>query len=142
MDISWNCSKSVQEEAKRILIEHSDYDIKILLEIDDKSCWENAAQILKSKGCEKTKEIIDLLFLQIRDLNWPGSKQILDLLRTFPQKLFQPAYERAICSAIRAKDDEWLDYLAIFIYEKKVEKKIFVNKFLYDILKDHLPFWL
>ena len=138
MDLNWNCSKSIQEEAKRILTERSDYDIKILLEIDDKSCWENAAQILKSKGCENTKEIIDLLFLQLRDLNWPGSKQILGLLRTFPHDLFQPAYEGAICSAIRTKDDEWLDYLAIFIYEKKVDEKEFTNKSLYDILKKHL----
>lgn len=140
-DLSWNSAKQSQINAVKILTESNDFDIHLLIQPLDKSCWENAALVLKNKGVEKCLNVLDELFCTLQDMNWPGSLIICSFLDEFPKKVFLPAYIEAIKKAIKTDDDSWLANLSIYLYKGKVEKRDFDNQELYSLLKQQTIQW-
>mgnify|MGYP002646580570 CR=1 FL=1 len=140
-DLSWNAAIEEQKKAVDLLTDLDDYDMMCLVHPIDKSCWENASQVLKNKGVKKTYCIVNELFEMIQDINWPGAHLILDLLKSYPKGVFMPAYENAIMKAYSSEDDLWLAGLAYFIYCNKVIKKDFLDPENYRRVMEYFDFW-
>src|SRR5690625_1818126 len=84
----------------------------------DKVYWEEGAKLLRSMELSQIMDIIPNLFEWIQDLNWPGSKEVMELLANLPKPLLIFSLEQAINSALVQNDEEWLYSISIFIKEK------------------------
>lgn len=117
-DLDWNNTKEVQENAIEKLVMSLEGEEVILLASQDspcnKNCWYNAAIVLKEIGYPRNKEAIPYLMNWFQDLNWPGVKTIVELLRKVGIEEvvhIKTAMEKAIVN----KDEIWvegLEYLA------------------------------
>lgn len=139
--LSWRNKEDDQENAIREIMNDSNFQLNLLIQPLDKSCWENAAKILKMMGYEKTKALSYDLFKWLQDLNWPGASIIIELLTSYPNEAFLPYYEKAISEAIKTRDDPWLDYLSFFTYCGKISPSEFSNPYFYKIMKSHEIQW-
>jgi|GEM_PF-2328817 hypothetical protein len=141
-NLSWNVNKDLQKKTIKELVENNDYDLQLLVFPKDKTCWENAALVLKKKGVQRTVEIVDLLFERLQDMNWPGTRYILELLYSYPKDVFIPAFKFALKKAIESEDDLWLDALVFFLYDGFVSQKEVLDSDTEHIFKQHLSQWI
>lgn len=72
----------IQDYAISQLVNIEESKLHMLLQPISKSYWGNAAIVLKQIGYPRVKEIIPGLLEWIQDMNWPGSKEIVELLVT------------------------------------------------------------
>lgn len=142
-NLSWNSDLIDQLDAIRILTDRDDYDLHLLIQPLNKTCWENAAKVLKNKGVEKTKVILDDLFIVLQDMNWPGSVTVRELLQEYPKNLFLPAYQKALSNAIANNDEQWFANMSIFVGSGKVQESDIANKELYrQLYKEYIDMWV
>lgn len=86
----------------------------------DKIYWKNGAESLKLLEIQKIIEIVPEMFEWLQDLNWPGTKEIMDILVSLPRQILMSNLERAIKVAINQDDHEWLFHIVMFLKIKKI----------------------
>jgi hypothetical protein len=111
--LSWREDIATQKDAVRQLIRViRDDDIGLLIQPgSDKSCWENAALVLKEVGSPRINKEIPKLLEWLADLNWPGATTVIELLATVNKAILFPYVDSAREKAASDNDDMWLDAL-------------------------------
>lgn len=111
--LSWNEDVDTQKNAIQNLIEIvREDDIKLLIQPGlDKSCWENAAQVLKGLGVPKINKEIPKLLEWLADMNWPGAIVVMEILAGVDKNILLPHISKAQEKANSDNDDMWLDAL-------------------------------
>lgn len=140
-DLSETANVEMQQRAIALLTNDDSCNLETLINISDKSFWRNISIVLLNKGYVKNTPILEQLFERLQDINWPGSNNFIKLLGSFPNSIFIPMYKTSINKAIKTRDEEWLDYLALFLYNGKVKKEELCDEVLYKELEKHLAFW-
>lgn len=121
-DLSWSNRDEVCEKAINELINIPvDYLHLLVLPNSRKDIWHNCAVVLHRIGYPKIIPIVPELLEWLKDLNWPGTKSIIDLLCTVDKTILLPHFETAIKKAKAEQDDDWIDGLIAFKgeYEKR-----------------------
>jgi hypothetical protein len=103
--LHWSISKEEQQEAISYLIDNiRDEDLNLLIFSRlDKGFWDNAALVLKGLGYPKVKPVLPKILEWIQDMNWPGSFEILDLLKQIGDPILP--HLRIV---FRSKDGIWI----------------------------------
>jgi hypothetical protein len=87
--------------------------LHLLLRPISKSHWRNAAIVLREIGYPRVKSIIPELLEWIQDINWPGSKEIVDLLTTVDYEIVP--YVKQI---LKSGDGIWITWLLSEVISK------------------------
>lgn len=85
----------------------------LLLQPISKSYWRNAAIVLKEIGYPRVKSIIPELLQWIQDMNWPGAKEIVDLLITIDDAIVP--YVKQV---LKSEDGIWIIWLLSEVISK------------------------
>ena len=87
--------------------------LHLLLQPISKSYWRNAAIVLKEIGYPRVKSITPELLEWIQDMNWPGSKEIVDLLTTIDDAIVP--YVKQV---LKSGDGIWIIWLLSEVVSK------------------------
>ncbi|WP_425800846.1 DUF5071 domain-containing protein [Desulfitobacterium sp. Sab5] len=134
-DLDWSKPEEVQKAAIKKLLEIDDLNLVLLAQQSDvchKSCWYNAAKILKTIGYPRINSVLPYLMEWFQDINWPGVDTIAEALRTISPIELIPYIEEASKHAIAHNDDSWAFGLVTLI--KKFNLTHLLNKELYNEL--------
>lgn len=116
----------LQDYAISQLVNIEESKLYMLLQPESKSYWGNAAIVLKQIGYPRVKSIIPGLLEWIQDMNWPGSKEIVELLVTIDDAIVP--YVKQV---LKSGDGIWIIWLLSEVVSKW-------NKELRTQIKDNL----
>lgn len=137
-----NLPKSIQISNINKLALDTTYDnVKFIMPVR-KKYWENAARVLQKRGYPYIDDVIPKLFEWMQDMNWPGAIIAEEILKSLPKKILVNHLEESIKSAVVLKDEIWLNWLYVFIYDRVLIKEDFNNTNLYLILNSHSEFFI
>ena len=134
-----NLSDKECEENIKILAKNINYSNKMFTQdIVTKPSWHIAARILEERGYPMVADVIPELFMWLRDWNWPGVQEILNILLTIPKDILIKELEKITLIAKEENDDVWLYWLREFMEKKGLKETDFNRKDIYEILKQSL----
>lgn len=133
--LSWNTSKECQQNAIMALCGMENLDVSILLQPCDKSCWENAALVLKNINYPRIEPIIPGLIRWLQDMNWPGSSIILELLASIEGSTLIRYIEESLNEAKNEEDYIWISGIKELVEKAGLKKNTLMNSELKQILK-------
>ena len=133
LDLDWNKSLEIQENAIKNLENVDSKSLYKLIQPKSKSCWENAAKVLKKIGYPKIKEVIPELLEWLQDLNWPGVNIIFEILQEIEVTVLLPYIEEAIIRAHDDDDELWIMGIKELILKIKIDIRSFKK---YEIVKE------
>jgi hypothetical protein len=99
-----------------------------------KEYWYSCAHLLCKVGYKNNKDILEIMFKWLQDVNWPGSNEIFYYLVTVDKTVFMEYYQKAIVQAISDNDDIWIENLAYFVVERGLKLSDFTNRRIYELL--------
>lgn len=103
----------LQDYAISQLIHLEDSKLQLLIQPISKSYWKNAALVLKEMGYPRVKSIIPELLEWIKDMNWPGAQEIVDLLTTVDDDIVP-----YIKKVLKSGDGIWIVWLLSEVVSK------------------------
>lgn len=109
--LSWSSDEETQKKGKEIAGQ-SKYLSAFLQPIEDKSVWNNCAEIFASKSDEELKPYLFDLLKWLQDINWPGSFTVMERLQRYNPSLLVKPYVYCVNCAWKLEDEEWLHNLA------------------------------
>jgi hypothetical protein len=121
--------KYLQDYAVSQLVYLENSKLHLLLQPMSKSYWKNAAIVLKKIGYPRVKAIIPELLEWIKDMNWPGAQEIVDLLITIDDEIVP--YVKKV---LKSGDGIWIVWLlseVVSTWDKNLMKQI--KNDLYDL---------
>ncbi len=134
-----NLSDKECEENIKILAKNINYSNKMFVQdIVAKPSWHIAARVLEERGYPIVADVIPELFMWLRDWNWPGVQEILNILLTIPKDILIKELEKITLIAKEENDDVWLYWLREFMEKKGLKETDFNRKDIYEILKQSL----
>ena len=116
----------LQDYAISQLVHIEDSKLHLLLQPDSKGSWRNAAIVLSKIGYPRVKLIIPELLEWIRDMNWPGAQEIVDLLITIDDEIIPYAKK-----VLKSGDGIWIIWLLSEVVSRW-------SKDLRNLIKDDL----
>ena len=134
--LNWNFPEYEQKDAIKILkniVHEDDYDLLIIS--GHKYTWPNTVEILKEAGYPKNRKALPSLILLLQDINWPGAREGMSVLKESDKKVLIPMLEIAIEEAYNTNDVEWLTWIKEFLEFAEINKADFVNCEVYGLLK-------
>ena len=134
LDLHYEKPFNVQKKAIKKLSKLNIEDIKYLIMPNNYKCWENAALVLLNINNEKLKYYINDLFNWIEDINWPGAKNILLILKDFDFKDIEKKINNIIINSIKERDDIKLFAIQELLNRRKDSYDLY-NKLIQKIIK-------
>lgn len=101
-----------------------------------KEYWEYSALVLKKRAYPTIGDVILELFDWLKDINWPGSMTIKEILYSIPRNILIKYLEEVINKANSSKDVVWLENLYNFSIELNIKETEFKNKKTSKILNN------
>ena len=101
-----------------------------------KEYWEYSALVLKKRAYPTIGDVILELFDWLKDINWPGSMTIKEILYSIPRNILIKYLEEVIDKANSIKDVVWLENLYNFSIELNIKETEFKNKKTSKILNN------
>jgi len=135
-DLNWQNPEEVQKNAMNKLEKISEEEVVLLArqsELCNKSCWHNAAIVLKKIGYPRIRLAIPYLMEWFRDANWPGAMTIFDLFKTIDVNILLPYLRCAAEYAIKENDTIWGYWLIDLLNQLNINTSDF-NSSLYNEL--------
>lgn len=134
-----NLSDKECEENIKILAKNINYSNKMFTQdIVKRGDWYLAARVLEERGYPMVADVIPELFMWLRDWNWPGVQEILNILLTIPKDILIKELEKITLIVKEENDDVWLYWLREFMEKKGLKETDFNRKDIYEILKQSL----
>lgn len=97
--------------------------------------WEFFAKVLIArKG--NLDDVIEDLFIWLKDLEWPGALLIFEFLSQLPKAEFLDHFEKACLSAVKSKDEIRLKNLIRLISYKRIDMNELKDKAMVRLLKE------
>lgn len=127
--LSWHMPKEVQEAAINELASIQDDELYMLLQPNNKDCWENAAITLKKIGYPRIKKIFPELIIWLQDINWPGATVVMEILSKIDKDELLPYIENALIEA--GYDDSWIYGIKMLVDEMKLTDSNFSSSEAY-----------
>jgi HEAT repeat protein len=136
-NLSWNMPEKIQQEAMEELINILDDNIEILIQpLIDKSCWENAAKVIKEIGYPGNKNAIKGLIEWLQDMNWPGAVIASETLYSIGFHIIYPSIQNAVNYAISEYDIMWLENIRHLIISMDCSKSSIEYKHLINLFSN------
>jgi hypothetical protein len=129
--LNWKLPKDDQENAIRILSNLSNEQVDLLIPKYGKECWENAVSILQKMGYPRIKKAIPKLVWLLQDINWPGAREALEILKSIDKEIIVPYIEDGCVIAFNDKDEQWLEFIKFACDELGISRDDFTNKETY-----------
>lgn len=94
--------------------------LTFLIERDyDKTLWDSSARFIKSIDSNELRGFEKPLLIWLQDLNWPGFRQVIEVLADFPPETINRAVNETVLQ-IKEKDDElWLAGIKVLCNENE-----------------------
>lgn len=141
LNLNWNLPLDIQDDAICKMASMIDLNPKDLLQPVSKEYWGNAAKVLLKMGYPRIREAIPGLLIWLQDINWPGSNEVMELLRTIPKAEFVPFLEDTVKEALSSDDEIWIENLSYFLSQLKLKENDFTSKEVYLSLLAGSEFW-
>jgi hypothetical protein len=141
LHLNWNLPLDIQDDAVCKMASMIDINPKDLLQPVSKEYWENAAKVLLKMGYPRIREAIPGLLIWLQDINWPGSNEVMELLKTIPKAELVPYLDDAVKEAISSDDEIWIENLSYFLLQLKLNENDFASKDVYLSLLSGSEFW-
>lgn len=120
-NLSTKSGNDAAEQSIERLVSIEDEFIDLLIHPgNDKSLWENAAIVLSRIGYPRIKHVIPHLLRCLQDVNWPGTKTIVNLLSQTDATFLIPHLRTAILEAYRDEDYLWLGGLKMLVKKHQI----------------------
>lgn len=133
-NLDWTKPANVQEEAILYLSSVDPQYQSFVFDKEQKHTWENAVRIIKNVGYPKNKDNIPQLIWLLKDVNWPGALDAIDILKELDRKLVIPLIEENTLIAHAEKDEMWLFGLKMFVEAAGYKKDDFSNQCCFSLL--------
>ncbi|MGA9118990.1 MAG: DUF5071 domain-containing protein [Bacteroidota bacterium] len=137
-DMNWGNPEVVQSAAVAELAAHlDDEDLTLVATQSEqcpKACWQNAALVLQSIGYPRIKSVVPILLEWFRDVNWPGVRTMVSLLKTVEAPLLVSRIEEMSKRVVSENDDGWAWGLMFLMRELGIEAGDFVDEETYHQL--------
>ncbi|MHC1683090.1 MAG: DUF5071 domain-containing protein [Clostridiaceae bacterium] len=135
-DLDWNKSEYVTNNAIQELLKVSEEEAILLAKQSNnlccKSCWHNAALVLKEIEYPRNRLALPYLIDWFQDINWPGIQTIIELLKEIDVEILIPYIKEATNKALNDNDELWAFGILYLLDELNIEKS---NLEEYDLLK-------
>lgn len=134
-NLSWNMPPDIQQKAIDVLSMIGDKEIHFLIQPGDKSCWENAAFVIRNIGFPRVNPVLPEILCWLQDMNWPGASVIFDFLKSIDKPILVPYIETALKKASDEEDYVWIASMKELLAEIDAHENDFSNKENYRILE-------
>jgi hypothetical protein len=105
-----------------------------------KNVWRNCAKILASKEDELLITYTKYLLEWLQDLNWPGSLEIMERLKSINANgNFVLGVNETVDRATRCNEQIWLDYLSELLDNESLKSKLSEKTIV--VLQKHYHNW-
>lgn len=98
-----------------------------LIQKDMKGTWEKAVLILNKIGYPRNKRALPKLIWLLKDINWPGSKESIEVLKKFDRTELAVAIIDALKMAYNESDYMWIGGLKMLIDKLQLHDEILVQ---------------
>lgn|GEM_PF-488795 len=133
-NLSWDMPLQTQKEAMHRLAGIDDDRMQLLIRPGDKSCWENAARILRNIGYPRNHKVIPGLMAWLQDMNWPGAEIVMEILESIDRKTLIPYIEDSLEKVADDDDFLWITAIKELVTGLQMPDADFHNE-TYELLK-------
>lgn len=106
--LSWIMPKTEQDKAVSFLSTVNDWDYKDCIICSQKDVWENLVKVISKRKKEEVKSLLPDLLYMLKDLNWPGALNAMNIIKTFSQEEILPDIEQSLKTADSENDGIWI----------------------------------
>jgi len=139
LSLDWNAPLcDTVRVIEQLAILNDDKLISQIFNQGGKNVWENFVKLASIADNNHQKLYIPFLLELLKDMNWPGSLNALELLTKINLENLKRPLREAIITAFDEKDTIWMSGLDWLVHniEQKRENNIFSDEQnLYDMLK-------
>lgn len=133
-NLSWDMPEDLQKSAINQLELINENELPLLIQPKGKECWENAAKVLGKIGYPRVKLIIPELLEWLKDMNWPGSWTIMELLEGIDRDELLPHIESALIKATKEDDDIWISAIKELVERTELTELDFSSHDIFRLL--------
>ncbi|NQX68681.1 DUF5071 domain-containing protein [Paenibacillus alba] len=127
--LKWSMSENIQEEAVNYLSKKiEDKYISRLIQDTDKDTWGNSMKIISSLGKDRAIIAIQWLLFLLKDLNWPGANESIEVLKQFDMDELIPFIDIVLDQADLEEDSMWIYGIKELIGKLGIEESVLSNK--------------
>jgi len=131
--ISPECERHNATDMLLNTIDEDDYDLLIIA--GHKHTWLNTVRALNIAGYPKNRKALPSLILLLQDLNWPGAKEGMHVLKEAGKDAVIPLIAVAVEAGFSSNDFIWLAWIKEFLEFANIGKSDFNNHDVYDLLE-------
>lgn len=133
-NLSWNRPIEVQNRAIEEILKFKPLDYTLLIMPKAKSCWENAAKILRKSDLPHTREIVMGLLEWLQDLNWPGAQIVIEILESINKITLIPFIEETLKKAALDGDYVWIYWIKYLTERLGIKREDFQEAEVFNLL--------
>ncbi len=137
--LSWNSSEEMQKKG-RAIAQQIKYISIFIQPVEDKSVWENCAEILASKNDEELKPYMFELLKWLQDMNWPGAFTVMKRLQNCDMPLLAKPFSQCVDCAWKLGDETWIHNLAGLLSVPEL-KQILPVEYRTELEDAYIQYW-
>ncbi|OPH51156.1 hypothetical protein BC351_35475 [Paenibacillus ferrarius] len=127
--LKWSMPENAQEEAVNYFSNKiEDKYISRLIQDTDKDTWGNSMKIIRSLGKDRAIIAIQWLLYLLKDLNWPGASESIEVIKQFDTNELIPFIDTVLDQADLEEDSMWIYGIKELIGRLGIEQSVLSNK--------------
>lgn len=123
--LSWNRPKSEQAEAVLFLSSAKDWDYTDCIVNSQKDIWEKLVHVISHRTKDEIKSLLSNLLYLLKDLNWPGAIEAMNLIKGFSKDEILKEIEQSLLTAYSENDGIWIANMKAVIEYYKLKPDMF-----------------
>lgn len=135
-ELHWHLPKDIQLESMNKLVHLPPDKVDLLIPKYSKACWENAVAVIKKIGYPRNEKALPKLAEQLKDRNWPGTLDAIDIFRDLDKKISTKYIEIECEKAVEEHDADWCEHLFFACDSLGLIGSDFKNSNTYNKLKE------
>lgn len=113
--LSWYLPEEEQEIAIEELVKYKHYYLNSLITKTGKHQWFNAIRLIRKLNYSDQLELIPQMLFLLKDLNWPGANEAVELMIQMNKNELKPHIIIALEEADSDNDTIWIAWIKDFI---------------------------
>lgn len=134
-NLSWDETDEVQLQAMSKLKQIDEDSVSLLIQCLKKPTWGNAVKVIKDIGFPKNKSAIPKIIWLLKDVNWPGAWEGIDVLKEMDIGTIILHIENALIMAEEEKDYMWIAGIQILVEQLQLSSDNFSRIEVFELLK-------
>ena len=135
-ELHWHLPEETQQQAVDWLVANAPLNqLAYVFPTYSKSYWQNSVKVVREIGYPYNIAAFPSMVELFQDINWPGAEEAIEYFGTLEKQVVAPFIEAGGKQTIAEQDDQWLWFLYAVCGRLQIERALFRDGTVFDVME-------